>query len=329
MSIAAEIEPAAATPSGEALRNALRRYSFGFALVLALALLIANLIASDDFGWTEQLTAFAPLGLAAMASTPSIISGRGGLDLTISPLMTFISILFVTWLVPAGLGGYEAVPIVLAIGAACGALTGVIIVGMRVPPMVVTLSAYFIYIGIDLKTTPNPVTLRGNWTADLAGTVGPIPGVLFLLAIPLAIWALLGLLPYRRTLYAVGSNDATAFASGIDVGVVRVAAFALGGLFAAVGGLALTALVSSADAGTASSYTLIGIAAVALGGTSLWGGRGGLLGSLIGAACIYLLQSLLNELQINSAWLQVMYGGMLLVAVVFGATLTRAQKEAG
>lgn len=327
MAIAVPADSAA--PFGATLRQLLRRHSFGFALVLALALLVANLLAQDDFGWSDQLAAFAPLGLAAMASTPSIISGRGGFDLTISPLMTFISILFVCWLVPVGLGGYEAIPIVLAIGAACGAVTGLIIVGLRVPPMVVTLSAYFVFIGIDLKTTPQPVSLSGNWTAFFTGTIGPIPGGLFFLAVPLVIWALLGLLPFRRTLYAVGSNDTTAFSSGVNVGVVRIAAYALGGLFAAVGGLALTALVSSADAGTSSSYTLVAIAAVALGGTSLWGGRGGLFGSLVGAACIYLLQSLLNALQINSVWLQVMYGVVLLVAVVFGASLARAQKEAG
>ena len=73
--------------------------------------------------------------------------------------------------------------------------------------------------------------------------------------------------------------------------------------------------------------TLVAVAAVALGGTSLAGGRGGVLGSLIGAACIYLLQSFLNAMQINTTWLQVMYGVMLLIAVVFGAMLTRAQKE--
>ncbi|HEY4277294.1 MAG TPA: ABC transporter permease [Conexibacter sp.] len=325
MAIAVPVRGAHSSPN---VRKLLRTYSFGFALVLALALLIANLLTQSSFGWTEQLATFAPLAIGAMASTPSIISGRGGFDLTISPLMTFISILFVSWLVPAGLGGYVAIPILLAIGAACGAINGLIIVGLRVPPMVVTLSTYFIFIGIDLKTTPTPVTLQGNWISDFGGSVGPIPGALFTILLPLAIWGLLGLVPYKRILYAVGSNDATAFSSGVNVSAVRVGAYALGGLFAAIGGFAITALVSSADAGTASSYTLVAVAAVALGGTSLAGGRGGVLGSLIGAACIYLLQSLLNAVQINSTWLQVMYGVMLLIAVVFGAALTRAQKEA-
>ena len=161
--------------------------------------------------------------------------------------------------------------------------------------------------------------------SHLAHSVGPIPGPLFTLAAPLIIWGLLGLTPYRRTLYAVGSNDATAFSSGVNVSLVRVVAYALGGLMAGIGGLALTALVASVDASLASTYTLLAIAAVALGGTSLWGGRGGLFGALVGAAAIYLLQNFLTLAQIDPSWLQVMYGVMLVVAVVLsGFTTTRA-----
>jgi len=307
------------------LGRLLRAYSFAFALVLAVALLIANLLAQPKFGWTQQLATFAPLALAAMASTPAIISGRGGFDLTISPLMTFTSVLFVTWLVPAGLGGVVSVPIILAIGAAVGTINGVLIVGLRVPAMVVTLSTYFIFIGLDLQLVPTPVTLSSSWVQSLAGTVGPIPGALFPLLLPLLIWFGLGFLPFRRTLFAVGSNDATAFSSGVNVNLVRIGAYALGGLFAAIGGFALTGLVSSVDSSQASAYTLVAIAAVALGGTSLQGGRGGILGSLIGAAVIYLVQSLLSALQISTTWLQVVYGLALLFAVILSAKLSSEQ----
>ncbi len=310
------------------MRRLLRAYSFGFALLLAAILLIANLIATKNFGWVEQLATFAPLAVAAMAMTPAIISGGGGFDMSISPVMTLVGILYVQALVPAGLGGFETVLIVLACGALVGALNGLIIVTVRVPPMVVTLATYFIFVGIDLKLTPIPVSLQtDNWLADMSGMIGPIPGPLIFIAAPVIIWVLLGLIPYRRTLYMVGSNDATAYSTSVNVGTVRIIAYALGGLFAAFGGLALTALVGCSDSSTASAYTLIAIAAVALGGTSLWGGRGGVLGSLIGAACIYLLQSLLQTAQVSPTWLQVIYGLMLLFAVVFGMTITRVRKE--
>ena len=303
----------------------LNRYSFGFALLLTLVLLAATLIREPNFGWRDQLANFAPIALAAMASTPAIISGGGGFDLSISPLMFFSGEVFIIYLAPHHLGGAPAVPIILAIGIAIGALNGLVIILLRVPPVVATLAMYFILVGVDLRVAPNPEYLSGSWINDLAGSVGPIHGALFTLLFPILVWALLGLTPYRRTLYAVGSNDATAFASGVNVALVRVIAYALGGLFAAVGGLSLIALTSSANPSLSSTYTLLAIAAVALGGTSLWGGRGGLIGPALGAAAIYLLGNLLITLQVNPSYLQIMYGGMLIFAVVLGGIAGRAR----
>jgi ribose transport system permease protein len=230
---------------------------------------------------------------------------------------------FVAWLVPDGLGGVASIPIVLAMCAGIGALNGVLIAVLRVPPVVLTLAMYFVLIGLSAAILPAPQYLTTTWVSHLAGSIGPIPGAVFTLGLPLLVWLGLGLLPYRRILFAVGSNDAAAFASGINVQLVRVAAYALGGLFAGVGGFALTAITLSADPSQATSYTLVAIAAVALGGTSLLGGRGGLVGPLLGAAAIYLLQDLLVSLQVNPTWLQVVYGTALVVAVILSGVVTR------
>jgi ribose transport system permease protein len=306
----------------------LNRYSFGFALLLTLALLAATLIRDSNFGWSDQLANFAPFALAAMASTPAIISGGGGFDLSISPLMFLCGEVFIVWLAPHGVGGAEAVPIVLAVGLAIGMLNGLLIILLRVPPVVATLSMYFVLIGVDLRVAPNPKYLSFNWVSHLAGSVWHIPGALFTLGAPIAVWVLLGCTPYRRTLYAVGSNDATAFASGVNVALVRVIAYALGGVFAAVGGLALIALTRSANPSLSSTYTLLAIAAVALGGTSLWGGRGGLIGPVLGAASIYLLGNLLITLQVDPSYLQVMYGGMLIFAVILSGVAAKGNVAA-
>jgi ribose transport system permease protein len=106
---------------------------------------------------------------------------------------------------------------------------------------------------------------------------------------------------------------------------VRVIAYGLGGFFAAVGGLALIALTSSANPSLASTYTLLAIASVAIGGTSLWGGRGGLVGPMLGAASIYLLGNLLITLQVDPSYLQVMYGGMLIFAVILSGMAARTK----
>jgi ribose transport system permease protein len=312
----------------------LSKYSFAFALLLTVALLATTIVRDPDpwssTFWVQMLANLAPMALAAMASTPAIISGGGGFDLSISPLMYFLGEVFIIWLAPHSLGGWASVPIILLFGAAIGALNGLLIILLRVPPVVATLAVFFVLIGVDLRMLRNP-NVGGylgsdNWVHHLAGEVGPIPGAVFTLGFPLLVWFGLAFIPYRRTLYAVGSNDATAFASGVNVALVRVIAYSLGGLFAGVGSLALVGLTSSANPSLSQTYTLLAIAAVALGGTSLWGGRGGLIGALLGAASIYLLGNLLISLQVDPSYLQVMYGGMLLLAVVLGGLAAKTRQ---
>ena len=313
--------PAQGATSGHGVQRAARTYSFGFAALLTVALLITNITTvHGGFGWSNQLANVAPMAIAALASAPSIIGG--GFDLSISPLICLTNCVFIVWLVPHGLGGAISVPILLGIGLLVGAVNGILIVALRVQPIVVTLAMFFSLQGIDLLIAPNPASVSSTgWVRHLASTIGPVPGAVITIGVPLVIWFALRFVPFRRLLYAVGSNDATAFSSGVNVNTVRIASYALGGLFAGVGGLALSGLVSSADASNATEYTLTGIAAVVLGGTSLAGGRGGLIGPLFGAFSIYLLENLLATFAINPAYLQIVYGGILIVAVVLGGVL--------
>jgi ribose transport system permease protein len=300
------------------VQRAVRTYSWGFAALLTIGMLAANIATEHGgFGVSDQLANVAPLAIAAIASAPSIIGG--GFDLSISPLIVLTNSVFIVYLAPHGLGGAVSVPIMLGIGLAVGVVNGLLIVGLRVQPIVVTLAMYFSLQGVDLLIAPNPASVNSTgWLEHLAGSIGPVPGGLLSIGIPMLIWFGLRFVPFRRLLYAVGSNDATAFSSGVKVNVVRVASYALGGLFAGFGGLALTGLVNSADASNATEYTLVAIAAIVLGGTSLGGGRGGLVGPLFGACSIYLIQNLLATFAINPAYLQIVYGGILIVAVVLG-----------
>ena len=319
---ALEREPVAMRTTKQRLTHLAQHNSYAFSALLMVVVLVATLIKdSGNFGVSDQLAIAAPMVLAAMASAPSII-GRG-FDLSISPLLVFTNCVYVVWLAPHGLGGAIAVPIVLAVGLAAGMVTGLTITLLRIQPVVVTLALYFALQGVDLLMAPNPKSLGegDRWIYHLAGDVGPIPGAVFTIGIPLLIWYALKRVPFGGLLYAVGSNDASAFASGVNVTAVRVASYALGGLFAGFGGLALTALVHSANASTSTQYALIAIAGVVLGGTSLAGGRGGLIGVCFGAFTIYLLQNLLSSFEVNPAWLQIVYGAILIVAVVIQGAL--------
>lgn len=298
------------------------------ALLLAVLLLAANIVGQPSFGkpgnWPEQLAALAPFALVAIASTPSIISGGSGLDISVGPLAIVINTMLVAWFLPhSGLDSpWVAIPLLLAIGGGVGAINGVLVTVLRFQPIIATLCTFFVLSGIALKIAPSPMTVQGApWLHDLGNQLGPIPGGLILLSIPLAIWFALSRTTYHSALYAIGGNDAAAFSSGVNVAAVRIIAYALGGMFAAVAGIALTALVLSTQATNVAAYTLVALAAVALGGTPLGGGRGGLLGSILGAICIYELQTLLSALNAPATWNQFIYGGLLILSVFVGARL--------
>lgn len=303
----------------------LYRYPFLPGLALTATLLVANVVIQPAFGLTQQLASFAPFAVISMASTPSILSGGGGIDLSVGPAMILVNILYVVTLVPAGLGGAVSVPLLLGVGAAIGALNGIAVTVMRLPPVVVTLSTYFVIAGLNQEIAPLPGELTPNWTAHLAQDVGPVPGALVTIAVPLLLWLALSRTPFVATLLAVGRNDAAAFSSGVNVSRVRVLAYAIGGLFAAVGGYAITGLLSSADATASTSYTLVAIAGAALGGISFAGGRGNLIGAMFGAASIYLMQSILTAVNVSITWIQLLYGALLIFAVVT-ATATGSRR---
>lgn len=312
-----------------AIKDALalsRRFlgSSSFAFALSVLLLVATLFLNPWLlaprNLALSLGTFAPFAIAAIASTPAIVSGGGGIDISIGPLMALIGIVFVKFLLPSGLGGaWTAIPLMLAMGAAVGLFNGIVVAQLRYPAVITTMSVNFILTGLALAIAPIPVAAPDNWSSALVVSIGPIPGGLITIGAPLLIWILLKRTAFNRTLFAVGDDDAAAFSAGINVIRVRVFAYALGGLFAGLGAIALTALLRSADATQGGQYTLLAIAAVALGGTTLNGGRGSLRGAIFGALAIFLLQGILTGLDVPSTWLRSAYGAALLAGVIIGA----------
>jgi ribose transport system permease protein len=294
-----------------------------FALVFAAALLVAEVIAQPSFidpsNLPSELGTFAPFAILAMASTPSILSGGGGIDLSVGPLATMVNCMFVTWLLPHGWAAVPSVAVLLALGAALGAINGTLVAVARFQPVIATLCAFFVLSGLSEKIAPSPNPAAENWTAHLANSVGFLPGAVLTIGFPVLVWLALGRTAYLRNLMAVGGDDASAYSAGANVVAVRIGAYALGGLFAAVAGIALTAQIETSSASLATQYALIALAGVALGGTSLAGGRGGILGSLLGAACIYLLQQLLSSAGVAANYLQLVYGVLLVAGVVISS----------
>jgi ribose transport system permease protein len=310
------------TPSLDRLRTR----PYGLAVALALALLVANIAARPSFAawgsWPANLANFAPFALAAIASTPAILSGGGNLDISIGPLLNFVTIFIVAVLLGHDVTSpWVIVGAALGLGALVGAINGVMVAVLRYQAVLATLCTLFVLQGIGLKIASEPVAGSAPWLGHLAGKIGPVPGALILIAVPLVVWGALRRTAYIRALFATGGDDVAAYSAGVDVTAVRIAAFTLGGLIAGVGGIALAAATQTADAGQSVQYTLPAIAAVAIGGTSLLGGRGSLTGSIAGAAIMFQIQTLLDSLNVANTWLSLFYGALLLAAVVLSSVL--------
>jgi ribose transport system permease protein len=254
------------------------------------------------------------------------MAGGGGIDISVGPLMTTVNMVIVADLLPHGLGSpWLVVPFCLVAGAAVGAVNGTLVTVLRFQPVVATLCMNFILTGLATQlqgsSTPQGSTW---WTSDLSSSFGPVPGGLISIVVVLAAWYALSRTAYTRNLYATGGDDATAFSAGVDVTRVRIGAYTVGGLFAGIGGLALMAVLKEGEASNATMYTLIALAAVALGGTTFTGKRGSLVGTLCGAACMYLITNVLSAASVPDTWTDAVYGALLLAAVIISAGLANA-----
>jgi len=302
----------------------------GFAVVMLVVLLVLNVALNparfQPAAWGTLLGLAAPLIGAAVASAPVILAGRGGIDISVGPLMGFVNALVIQVLfLDLGISSpWIIVPTALLVGAAVGAANGALATIVRIQPIVATLGTYLILTGITLTILPAPIGPAPDWLKAMAGPLSVVP-----LALIGLCWLLVRRTPYYDLLMAVGSDDRAAYTAGVPVTKVRLAAYVLTGIFAAAAGLMLTSLIGSADPNIGPTYTLIAIAAVALGGVSLAGGRGGLGGAAIGAIDIFLLQSLLTTFNVSTYVLQIAYGLILVVAVVLTAVQERFSGRKG
>jgi ribose transport system permease protein len=321
--------PSAGLASKTLARTLGSRRETGFALVLLAVLLAVNAGLNParfaPAAWGTSIGLAAPLIAASVASMPAILGGRGGIDVSVGPLMGFVNAVLVQVLMlDLGVASPWAIaPAALAIGALGGAFNGLLATMVRIQPIVATLGTYLLLSGATLALLPAPTGTVPAWLKSLAGPFSMLPLALMALA-----WLGLKRLPYYDQLMAVGSDDRACFTSGVPVALVRFFSYVLTGLFAGVAGLLLTALIGSADPTIGPTYTLIAISAVALGGVSLAGGRGGFLAAAVGAVDIFLLQSALTYFNVSTFVLQIAYGVILVAAVSLNALALRRRGAA-
>jgi ribose transport system permease protein len=262
------------------------------------------------------------LAFVAMAQTMVVVTA--GIDLSVG--MTFVlTNCLASWIVvgtplETGLGLIG----VLAAGAMCGAINGAIVIFGRLQPIVATIATGAIYFGIALAIRPFPGgSVNGDLADLLTGKIADtVPASLVVLAlVVLFVW-----LPFRRSVtgraaYAVGSSEVAAFMSGVPIKRAKFIAYTLSGFLAAIGGLFLTFFTYTGEAAYASgnAYTLFSIAAVVLGGVSLFGGTGSAVGAIFGAFAFRTIGDLLFVFDFDPLWQPLFQGVVLMLAVSLGA----------
>ena len=267
-----------------------------------------------------------PLALAAMAQSIVIISG--GIDLSVGSMMSLVNVLSAKYMVHMSYREALLYAVALILGGAlAGAFTGSVITVSRVPDIVVTLAMLFVWAGLALQILEIPGGGAPQKFLDL-GTGTSFSKYLPTSALVLACALVIAWLPIRWTkpglaIYAVGSNRNAAYLAGIGVDRTRIAAYALGGAFAATGGLALTASSGIGDPNAGAIYTLNSVAAAVLGGVSLLGGVGGLIGPIAAAGILTLVKTILILRGENPNYAQVYQGAIIIIVVMLGGLVAR------
>ena len=219
----------------------------------------------------------------------------------------------------------------LVAGLISGALAGAIRFLFKVPSFIVTLGLYSALRGLALFSTnafPNTISSSRFQTLG-AGTVAGIPTpIYFLAAVAALCWFVMSRTTFGRSLYAVGGNPEAARLSGISIARVQIAIFCVTGVLAALAGVLLSARLASGNPNLGNGYEFDAISAVIIGGTSLFGGRGSIFGTLLGLLFVGILTNGLVLLNISSYAKDIIRGVVVVVAVIVGQIGTRASNTA-
>jgi ribose transport system permease protein len=270
------------------------------------------------------MQATAVVGVLAISATFVIITG--GIDLSVGTLMTFTAVMcgvFLTfWNFPMWVGVLAAI----GTGALCGAISGILIAKLKIPPFIATLGMMWAVKGLSLivsgvkpiyfNDTPNFYMISQDSLIGYVLPGVPVPnGVLILFILAVLATIVLNRTVLGRYTFALGSNEEAARLSGVNVDAWKIAVYCLAGAITGIGGLLIASRLNSAQPALGQGYELDAIAAVVIGGTSLAGGTGTILGTIIGAFIMSVLTNGLRILSVAQEWQTVVTGVIIILAV--------------
>ncbi|HEX2701975.1 MAG TPA: ABC transporter permease [Solirubrobacteraceae bacterium] len=319
----AAVAPATSATRSSPLGRLVRRREL-LLVVLTLVVFVVTDAVNSGFGQggyiSFMLADAMPLAILAVGQT--IVCLVRGIDLSVATVLGVAAVATGFLAQDYGSSVWLMLPLALALGIGLGLINGLFVVFARIPPIIVTLGTLIVYLGIQqlicntrtVVTVPTSYATFGN--GNLVGDIPYmlVPGVVVTVIVAFALWRT----TWGRALYAVGANAEAAFRAGIRVNWVLISAYTVCGMLAGLGGLAWLVHYDSADytTGFATNINLYSIAAVLIGGTTLTGGKGGVVGSFIAALFLEVTIQAVVLLGIPEAWESAAVGILLLAAIL-------------
>ncbi|MFF2324283.1 ABC transporter permease [Agrobacterium sp. NPDC058088] len=284
-------------------------------LMVVLSLATNNFMSSYNMSVVARQAAF--VGLVALGQTLVLLVG--GIDLSVGAAAGLSAIVGSLLLTMFGVHPYLVIPLTMAFGLCLGLVNGIFVAGLRLNPFIVTLATWEIFAGLTMVIT------KGYPIRPLGETFGffgkgeilsvPIPVLVFLISGVLLIW-LLTQTRFGRNIFAVGGNRDAAVLVGIKVKFVEFMVFGLAGMFAALAGILFASRMDAGQPSVGEGWLMGAITAAILGGTSLRGGQGSVVGTMLGAMLLTVLANGTVLLNVSGFWQRVIVGGVVLIAVL-------------
>jgi ribose transport system permease protein len=313
------------------LKKSSQSPEFPSAIILVTVILLNALLQKNFFAINViqvNLLTFTPLILISIGQAIIILSG--GIDLSVGTQVSLINVILAVMMRNAGDNRAAVIPAMLvafltALGM--GFVNGFAAGYLFLAPMIATFATSAIWFGIALLILPSPGGFIPDWLVQgFSWKFSLISTPLIVIVLAYLFWVLI--IKKRslgRHIYAVGSNEAAAFANGIDTNQVKVLSYMLGSFFVLLGAFAITFQSASGDARLGASYTLTSIAAVVVGGISLKGGTGNVIGAVIGAIVLNMVINLIYFANVPSEYQEFTKGAIIIVALAMAVIYKRRE----
>jgi fructose transport system permease protein len=296
-------------------------------IVLVVSVLIFGAVASNfltSFNLSLIIGQVTIIGILGVAQTLIILTA--GIDLSVAAIMMLCSVIMGGLAVNAGVPAFIAVPIGLVVGGLCGLLNGTLVAKIKLPPFIVTLGTWSIFFALVLWLSGGESIRSQDIDAEAPllklfgyrlGALGAqfTTGSILMLILVLVFWYVLNHTPWGRHVYAVGDDAPSAQLAGIRTDKILISVYTTAGVLCGVAGWAAIGRVGSVSPQSFYEGNLDAITAVVIGGTSLFGGRGSILGTLVGALIVGVFRSGLNLAGVDVLWQQFAVGALIIIAV--------------